>query len=170
MKLVIWFTGLSGSGKTTLGKKLFQDLRDIGKSVILLDGDELRSGMSKDLSFTQKDRTENIRRVAELAKLLLNQVDYVIVSTISPEESHRDVAKEIIGKEFFKLIYLSTPLHICIKRDPKGHYSKAHQGLIKKFTGISSRYDAPKNFNLEINTAIDNLETSLKKILSLLTF
>ena len=169
MKSVIWFTGLSGSGKTTLSKKLFTYLKAIGKSVILLDGDELRSGLSKDLDFSNKARTETIRRVAELAGLLMKQLDSVIVATISPTEEQRKLAKEIIGLEF-KLIYLSTSLQICIERDPKGHYLKARQGLIENFTGISAQYEIPTNWDLELNTAEDNLETCFKKILNLLNF
>lgn len=169
MKSVIWFTGLPGSGKTSLSKKLFTYLKAIGKSVILLDGDEVRSGLSSDLDFSNNARTENIRRVAELANLLIEQLDIVIVATISPEEKQRELAKEIIGLEF-KLIYLSTPLQICIERDPKGHYSKARQGLMQNFTGITAQYDTPTHFDLELNTAEDNLETCFKKILNLLTF
>ena len=169
MKSVIWFSGLSGSGKTTLSKKLFTYLRSIGKSVILLDGDELRSGLSKDLDFSNNARTENIRRVAELSSLLIKQLDIVIVATISPEEKQRMLAKEIIGLEF-KLIFLSTPLQVCIERDPKGHYNKACQGLIENFTGISAQYEIPKHSDLKLNTAEHNLETCLKKILNLLTF
>ena len=169
MKSVIWFTGLSGSGKTTLSKKLFTYLKAIGKSVILLDGDELRSGLSKDLDFSNNARTETIRRVAELAGLLMKQLDSVIVATISPAEEQRKLAKEIIGLEF-KLIYLSTSLQICIERDPKGHYLKARQGLIENFTGISAQYEIPTNWDLELNTAEDNLETCFKKILNLLNF
>jgi len=165
MKLVIWFTGLSGAGKTSLGKALCKHLKKNGLSVIFLDGDELRSGLSKDLGFSKNDRTENIRRVAELASLLLKQIDVVIVATISPEEKQRLLAKDIVGDDFFRLIYLSTPLEVCLLRDPKGHYSRAHQGLIKNFTGISAPYKAPKYFNLELNTASDNLNTCLKKIL-----
>ncbi|QDD07409.1 adenylyl-sulfate kinase [Candidatus Methylopumilus planktonicus] len=169
MNPVIWFTGLSGSGKTTLSKKLFTYLKTIGKSVILLDGDELRSGLSKDLDFSNNARTENVRRVAELASLLTKQVDVVIVATISPEEKQRKLAKEIIGLEF-RLIYLSTPLQICIERDPKGYYNKARQGLIENFTGISAQYEIPINCDLELNTAEDNLETCFKKILNLFNF
>ena len=169
MKQVIWFTGLSGSGKTKLSKKLFTYLKTIGKSVILLDGDELRSGLSKDLDFSNNARTENVRRVAELASLLTKQVDVVIVATISPEEKQRKLAKEIIGLEF-RLIYLSTPLQICIERDPKGYYNKARQGLIENFTGISAQYEIPINCDLELNTAEDNLETCFKKILNLFNF
>ena len=169
MKYIIWFTGLSGSGKTTLSKKLFTYLKADGKSVILLDGDELRSGLSKDLDFSNKARTENIRRVAELANLLIKQLDIVIVATISPEEKQRMLAKEIIGLEF-KLIFLSTPLQVCIKRDPKGHYNKARQGLLENFTGISAQYEIPKHSDLKLNTAEHDLETCIKKILNLLTY
>lgn len=169
MKSVIWFSGLSGSGKTTLSKKLFTYLRSIGKPVILLDGDELRSGLSKDLDFSNNARTENIRRVAELAILLTKQVDVVIVATISPEEKQRMLAKKIIGPKF-RLIFLSTPLKVCIERDPKGHYNKARQGLIENFTGISAQYEIPKHSDLELNTAEHDLETCLKKILNLLKF
>ena len=165
MKLVIWFTGLSGSGKTSLGKKLFTYLKGIDRSVVFLDGDELRSGLSKDLDFTKSDRTENIRRVAELACLLLKQVDVVIVATISPEEKQRKLAKDIIGTKFFRLIYLSTPLEVCSIRDPKGHYMRAHQGLIKRFTGISAPFDVPNYCDLELNTAKISLHVCLKKIL-----
>jgi adenylylsulfate kinase len=166
MKLVMWFTGLSGSGKTSLGKKLFTYLKANNHSVIFLDGDDLRSGLCKDLGFTKNDRTENIRRVAELACLLLKQVDIVIVATISPEEKQRNLAKNIIGDKYFRLIYLSTPLEVCKHRDPKGHYLKANQGLIKKFTGVSAPFDTPKYYNLEINTNNFSLDASLKKILT----
>jgi adenylylsulfate kinase len=169
MKYIIWFTGLSGSGKTTLSKKLFTYLKADGKSVILLDGDELRSGLSKDLDFSNKARTENIRRVAELANLLIKQLDIVIVATISPEEKQRMLAKKIIGLEF-KLIFLSTPLQVCIERDPKGHYTRARQGLIENFTGISAQYEIPKHSDLKLNTAEHDLEACLKRILNLLNF
>ena len=137
-KKIIWFTGLSGSGKTTLGIKLTQYLRSHNFSTIYLDGDELRGGLSNDLSFTDASREENIRRVAELSKLLISQVDFVIVSTISPTNILRNLAKEIIGKKLFSLVYLSTPISECMKRDPKGHYKNANLGKIKNFTGISS--------------------------------
>jgi adenylyl-sulfate kinase len=163
-KKIIWFTGLSGSGKTTLGIKLVKYLRSINYAAIYLDGDEMREGLSNDLSFTDAGREENIRRVAELSKLLIKQTNFVIVSTISPNDKLRNLAKEIIGKKLFNLIYLSTPINACIKRDPKGYYLKASQGKILNFTGISSIYKAPKVRDLEIDTSKVNQRLSLQKI------
>jgi adenylylsulfate kinase len=163
-KKIIWFTGLSGSGKTTLGIKLTQYLRSHNFSTIYLDGDELRGGLSNDLSFTDASREENIRRVAELSKLLISQVDFVIVSTISPTNILRNLAKEIIGKKLFSLVYLSTPISECMKRDPKGHYKNANLGKIKNFTGISSKYETPLKPDLVIDTSIINQSTSLLKL------
>ena len=163
-KKIIWFTGLSGSGKTTLGIKLTQYLRSHNFSTIYLDGDELRAGLSNDLSFTDASREENIRRVAELSKLLISQVDFVIVSTISPTNILRNLAKEIIGKKLFSRVYLSTPISECMKRDPKGHYKNANLGKIKNFTGISSKYETPLKPDLVIDTSIINQSTSLLKL------
>lgn len=163
-KKIIWFTGLSGSGKTTLGIKLTQYLRSHNFSTIYLDGDELRAGLSNDLSFTDASREENIRRVAELSKLLINQVDFVIVSTISPNNDLRNLAKEIIGKKLFNLVYLSTPISECMKRDPKGHYKNANLGKIKNFTGISSKYEAPLKADLVIDTSQINKGKALLKL------
>ena len=164
IKKIIWFTGLSGSGKTTLGTKLVKYLRLLNYSAIYLDGDDLREGLSNDLSFTDADRQENIRRVAELSKLLIRQTNFVIVSTISPNDKLRNLAKEIIGKRLFNLVYLSTPINECIKRDPKGHYLRARQGKILNFTGISSIYKAPKASDLEIDTSKVSQRLSLQKL------
>jgi adenylyl-sulfate kinase len=164
IKKIIWFTGLSGSGKTTLGMKLVKYLRSLNYAVIYLDGDEMREGLSSDLSFTDAGREENIRRVAELSKLLIKQMNFVVVSTISPNDKLRNLAKEIIGKKLFHLIYLSTPINTCIKRDPKGYYLKASQGKILNFTGISSIYKAPKACDLEIDTSMVNQRLSLEKL------
>jgi adenylylsulfate kinase len=163
-KKIIWFTGLSGSGKTTLSLKLSRYLRSLNFSSIYLDGDDIRAGLSNDLSFTDASREENIRRVAELAKLLIEQTDFVIVSTISPSNPLRNLAKEIVGKKLFSLVYLSTPIGECMKRDPKGHYKNANLGIIKNFTGISSKYEVPLKPDLEIDTSILNQRTSLLKL------
>jgi adenylylsulfate kinase len=160
-KKIIWFTGLSGSGKTTLGLKLTQYLKSINFSAIYLDGDELRAGLSSDLSFSEIDREENIRRVAELSKLLIKQADFVIVSTISPNSTLRNLAQRIVGKKLFGLVYLSTPIEECKKRDPKGHYKNANLGRIKDFTGISAIYEPPKNSDLELDTSKINQKRSL---------
>jgi adenylyl-sulfate kinase len=167
-KKIIWFTGLSGSGKTTLSLKLTGYLRSLNFCAIYLDGDELRAGVSNDLSFTDASREENIRRVAELAKLLIEQTDFVIVSTISPSNALRNLAKKIVGKKLFNLVYLSTPIDACIKRDPKGHYKKARQGKIKNFTGISSKYEAPTRSDLVLDTSIVNQRNSLAELKRLL--
>lgn len=163
-KKIIWFTGLSGSGKTTLGLKLTRYLRSLNFSTIYLDGDALRAGLSADLSFTNASRQENIRRVAELSKLLISQVDYIIVSTISPNNVLRNLAKQIIGKKLFSLVYLSTPIEECMKRDPKGHYKNANLGKIKNFTGISSKYEAPPKADLVIDTSLINKGNALLKL------
>ncbi len=163
-KKIIWFTGLSGSGKTTLGLKLTRYLRSLNFLTIYIDGDELRAGLCSDLSFTKDGRKENIRRVAELSKLLINQADFVIVSTISPSHFLRNLAKEIIGKKLFSLVYISTPIAECMKRDPKGHYKNANLGKIKNFTGVSSKYEAPLEPDLEIDTSILNQKNSLLKL------
>jgi adenylylsulfate kinase len=135
---------------------------------ILLDGDELRSGLNSDLKFSQKDRLENIRRIAEIAEILLKQNDYVIVATISPNNIIRNLARKIIGSNYFVLVYLSTSLSTCISRDLKGHYKKALKGKIKNFTGIGSDFTAPKTFKLKIDTSILSINDSVAKITKLI--
>lgn len=168
MKTVLWFTGLSGAGKTSLAKKLSTYLNASNLPTLFLDGDEIRNGLSSDLDFSEHGRTENIRRVAEMALLLLEQAEFIIVATISPSQHHRDLAKKIIGQDHFKLIYLSTPLNECIKRDPKGHYAKAKEGQLKTFTGISAPFDVPQHFDLELDTSLLNEEICIKKIRNLI--
>ena len=168
MKNVIWFTGLSGSGKSTLTKLLCRHLKTHNLSSVYLDGDDLRHGLSKDLGFSHRHRVENIRRIAELALLMIKQVDFVIVATISPTNDLRDIARDIIGKKNFSLIYLSTTLKVCIKRDPKGLYKKARRGIIKSFTGISSPFDSPSSYDLEIDTNQLTIKESITKISSFL--
>ncbi len=168
MKTVLWFTGLSGAGKTSLTKKLSVYLNGINRPTLYLDGDEIRKGLSSDLDFSENGRTENIRRVAQLAVLLLYQVEFVIVATISPTHHQRDLARRIIGHDRFKLIYLSTPIDECIKRDPKGYYAKAQKGLLNKFTGISAPFDVPQNFDLELDTSCLSIDVCVKKIINLI--
>ncbi len=168
MKTVLWFTGFSGAGKTSLAKKLSTYLNASNLPTLYLDGDESRTGLSSDLDFSEHGRTENIRRVAEMALLLLEQVEFVIVATISPTHHQRDLAKKIIGQDHFKLIYLSTPLNECIKRDPKGHYSRAKEGQLKAFTGISAPFDVPQHFDLELDTSLLSEEVCMEKILNLI--
>lgn len=170
VRTVIWFTGLSGAGKTTLSIKLASYLKTLNYNVTRLDGDEIRAGVSTDLSYSSEDRFENIRRIAELSKLLMYQSDYIIVSTISPSHKLRSLARKIIGRKNFILIYLSTPIEACIKRDPKGFYARAIKGGLQNFTGISSAFEVPINFDLAIDTSKTNQKSSLiilKKFLNI---
>jgi adenylylsulfate kinase len=148
---VIWLTGLSGSGKSTIANELALRLHNSGKLAYILDGDNIRSGLNSDLGFTDDDRKENIRRIAEVAKLLSDSGVIVITAFISPFIEERQRAKEIIGEDFTE-VYLSTSLEVCESRDPKGLYKKARLGQIKQFTGIDSAYESPKTPDLQIDT------------------
>lgn len=141
--LTIWLTGLSGSGKSTFAQALKQKLEDESLSCVILDGDTLRSGLCNDLGYTQKDRTENNRRIAEVAKVLNDGGIYAICAIISPMQKDRRQAKSIIGAERFKEVFLSASLGVCEKRDTKGLYAKARKGEIKSFTGVSAPYEKP---------------------------
>jgi adenylylsulfate kinase len=154
---IIWFTGLSGAGKTTLSKILKQNLVDIGLSTVVLDGDELRLGINADLGFEATDRTENIRRVAEIAKLFLNNQQIVIVATISPKVRMRELAKTIIGNEHFIEVFVNSSLETCEKRDIKGLYKKTRAGEIQNFTGISDSYEVPQDA-FEVSTETNSVE------------
>ncbi len=149
--LTIWFTGLSGAGKSVLANELEKRLVAMGKHTMTLDGDNIRLGLNKNLGFEESDRVENIRRIAEVAKLMNDAGLIVITSFISPFESDRNNAREIIGKEFIE-IYVSTPLEECEKRDVKGLYKKARRGDIPNFTGISSPYEVPRNAEITVDT------------------
>ena len=148
----LWFTGLSGSGKSTIAKLLEKTLIDNGKLCFLLDGDNIRHGLNKDLGFSPEDRKENIRRIAEVAKLMNDAGLIVLTAFISPYREDRDMARQIIGDDNFREIYVSTPLASCEERDPKGLYKKARAGLIKGFTGIDAPYEPPENPTLVIET------------------
>lgn len=165
---VIWFTGLSGSGKSTLANLLEQKLQQKGIKSYVLDGDNLRMGLNSDLNFTDEGRKENIRRVAEVAKLMADAGLVVITSFISPFIENRAIAKNIIGDEDFIEVYIKCPLDVCEKRDVKGLYSKARNGEIKHFTGIDSPYEIPTEPFITINTentdssnCVDEILTSL---------
>lgn len=150
---VIWFTGLSGSGKTTLARELEKQLFQKGFLTQVLDGDNIRSGINNNLGFTDDDRMENIRRIAEVSKLLVNSGVITINSFISPTDKIRNLAIEIIGREDFIEIFLSTPLIVCEQRDVKGLYRKARLGLIKDFTGIDSPFESPSDPDIDIDTS-----------------
>ena len=166
----LWFTGLSGSGKSTIAKLLEKTLIDNGKLCFLLDGDNIRHGLNKDLGFSPEDRKENIRRIAEVAKLMNDAGLIVLTAFISPYREDRDMARQIIGDANFREIYVSTPLASCEERDPKGLYKKARAGLIKGFTGIDAPYEPPENPALVIETETltpqDCVDAILDKLIS----
>jgi adenylyl-sulfate kinase len=166
--IMLWFTGLSGSGKSTLAIALERELYNSGILCRILDGDNIRTGINNNLGFTETDRVENIRRIAEVAKLFVDCGVVTIAAFISPTEQIRQMAADIIGKDDFFEIYVNTPLEICEERDVKGLYKKARQGEIKNFTGISAPFEAPLNPAITIDTSACSLEESvnlLKKII-----
>jgi len=162
--LTLWFTGLSGAGKTVLANALEKRLFAMGRHTALLDGDNLRHGLNKNLGFEEVDRVENIRRTAEVAKLMNDAGLIVLASFISPYESDRENAKEIIGKPF-NLIYVNTPLDVCEGRDVKGLYAKARRGEIPNFTGVTSIYETPKNTDLKIDTTDCTIDEAVDKLM-----
>jgi adenylylsulfate kinase len=161
---VIWMTGLSGSGKTTIAKALEKKLHLNNIISQLHDGDNIRVGISNNLSFSSEDRLENIRRISEISKLFLNCGIVTLNCFISPTNEIRQIAKDIIGENDFIEIYINASLKICEDRDVKGLYKKARNGEIKNFTGISATYEEPKQPNLVINTTRLSIEESVKKI------
>lgn len=164
--VVLWFTGLSGAGKTTLAKRLEEELFARNYMVQILDGDNIRSGINNNLSFSDDDRRENIRRIAEVSKLFLNCGIIAINSFISPTQEIRHLARNIIGKDDFIEVYINAPLQVCEKRDVKGLYAKARKGEIKDFTGISSPFELPEEADLEIRTDLLSIEESVQKLLA----
>ncbi len=162
--LTIWFTGLSGSGKSTLANELEKRLVAMGKHTMLLDGDNVRMGLNRNLGFEEADRAENIRRIAEVAKLMNDAGLIVLTSFISPFASDRDNARKIIGEEFVE-VYVSTPLEECEKRDVKGLYQKARRGEIPEFTGISSPYEVPQSAEITVDTSQMDVDTCIDYIL-----
>ena len=165
---VVWFTGLSGSGKSTIANILEQKLHAIGKRTYLLDGDNVRHGLNKDLGFTDTDRVENIRRVAEVSKLMVDAGLITLVSFISPFKSERQMARNLLSSDEFFEIFVNTSLEECEKRDPKGLYKKARAGELKNFTGIDSSYEEPENPDLILNTSSGNAEQLTDQIINFL--
>ena len=170
---VIWMTGLSGSGKTTIAIALEQKLRDKGYLTQVLDGDNVRTGINNNLGFSEEDRIENIRRIAEVSKLFLNCGVITINCFVSPTIAIRANAKKIIGDDNFVEVFVNTPLEICEQRDVKGLYKKARAGEIKDFTGIDAPFEVPTNPQVDVKTADLTVEEAtsqiLKHILPLIT-
>lgn len=164
---VIWFTGLSGSGKSTIANILEHKLILKNKHTYLLDGDNIRHGLNKNLGFSNVDRIENIRRIGEVAKLMVDAGLIVIVATISPYKSDRETIRKLFAKNQFFEVFISTPLSVCEKRDVKGLYKKARQGVLKNFTGISSSYEEPDNPDLIIKTEKVSAEKAANKIIKI---
>ena len=163
---MIWFTGLSGSGKSTLAIALERELYQQGILCRILDGDNIRSGINNNLGFSETDRTENIRRIAEVSKLFVDCGIVTLAAFISPTNAIRQMAARIIGEPDFLEVYVSTPIEECEKRDVKGLYAKARRGEIKDFTGISSPFEAPENPFISIDTSRQPLEESVKMLMN----
>jgi adenylylsulfate kinase len=166
---VLWFTGLSASGKSTIASKTEHRLNaDYQAHTYLLDGDAVRHGLNKDLGFSEKDRTENIRRVAEVSRILYDAGLIVLTAFISPYRADRDAARTLFSAGSFVEIFVNCPLEICSQRDPKQLYQKARAGLIPEFTGISSPYEIPSNPELVLDSNADTIETCSDKVIRFL--
>lgn len=166
--LVLWFTGLSGSGKSTLADAVEQALFKQNVKTYLLDGDNIRSGLNADLDFTEEGRTENIRRISEVAKLFVDAGNVVLTAFISPFIKDRAFAREVLEEGEFVEVFVDCPLEVCEQRDVKGLYQKAREGKIKNFTGIDSPFEAPENPELIVKTAEHSLEECVNQVVSYL--
>jgi adenylylsulfate kinase len=167
--VTVWLTGLSGAGKTTLAIELDQALVKAGRPCFMLDGDNMRAGLCRDLGFGPEDRHENIRRVAEVARLMNDAGLIVISAFISPYRSDRAMARDIVGADRFIEVYLDAPLEVCERRDPKGLYRKARRGEIPDFTGISAPYEAPTASAAVVHSAERSIDECAQQLLQLLT-
>lgn len=166
--VMIWFTGLSGSGKSTLAIAMERELQKRGLLCRILDGDNIRSGINNNLGFSEAERMENIRRIAEIGKLFVDTGIITLAAFISPNNDMREMAANIIGKQDFMEIYISTPLEECERRDVKGLYAKARKGEIKNFTGISAPFEVPAHPALSLDTSKLSVEESVNKLLELI--
>ena len=163
--VVLWFTGLSGSGKSTIANEVAYKLHQMGKLTYVLDGDNIRHGLNKDLGFSPEDRNENIRRISEVAHLFADAGVIAMTAFISPYRKYRNFCRELVGDRRFIEIYCKASLDTCEQRDPKGLYKKARAGEIKDFTGINAPYEPPENPELVIDTDEDSVEESAAKVL-----
>lgn len=163
---VLWFTGLSGSGKSTIANAIEVELFKKNRKTYLLDGDNIRHGLNKDLGFLESDRIENIRRIGEVSKLFVDSGLIVLTAFISPFKSDRQIARSLVEYDEFIEVFIDTPLEICESRDPKGLYKKARNGAIKNFTGIDSPYEIPQNPEIHIKTENKSIQECVDIILS----
>jgi len=166
--VILWFTGFSGSGKSTVAGALESALHQQGVHTYLLDGDNVRHGLCKDLGFSDADRVENIRRVGELSKLMVDAGLVVLTAFISPFQAERDMVRNLVGDGEFIEVFLDTPLDVCEQCDRKGLYKKARAGEIKHFTGIDSDYQVPVNPEIRIDTSANSLEQSVQQLVAYL--
>ena len=165
---ILWFTGLSGSGKSTIANAVELELFKRGRKTYLLDGDNVRHGLNKDLGFSEQDRIENIRRIGEVAKLFVDSGLIVLTAFISPFKSDRQIARSLVKYDEFIEVFIDTPLEVCEQRDPKGLYKKARDGAIKNFTGISSPYEAPEEPQIHIKTDEHSIEECVDIVINFL--
>ncbi len=165
---VMWFTGIPSSGKSTIAHHLEKELFDRGIRSYVLDGDNIRHSLNSNLGFTRKDRRENLRRIAEVSKLMVDSGIVVLAAFISPYKEDREYIRSIVGNEDFFEFYVKCSVEVCEKRDPKGHYKKAKAGVIKNYTGVSAPYEEPQEPNLILNTEKLDVGSSVQKILEFL--
>lgn len=166
--IMIWFTGLSGSGKSTVAMGVERELHAQGILCRILDGDNVRAGINNNLGFSAEDRIENIRRIAEIGKLFVQTGVVTLACFVSPTNDIRQMAREIVGKEDFLEVYISTPIEECERRDVKGLYARARKGEVKNFTGISAPFEAPVSADIDIDTSKIPLEESVRTLIELI--
>jgi adenylylsulfate kinase len=163
---ILWFTGFSGSGKSTIANAVEHRLAELKQHTYLLDGDNVRHGLNKDLGFTDEDRIENIRRIGEVAKLFVDSGLIVVTAFISPFRAERQLVRDLVDEGEFFEVYMSTPLETCEERDPKGLYKKAREGKIKNFTGIDSDYEPPENPEVILDTSSMTVDECVDRVIS----
>ena len=167
--ILLWFTGLSGSGKSTVASALEKRLHGMGKLTYLLDGDNIRHGLNSDLGFSEEDRIENIRRIGEISKLMVDAGIITISTFISPFREDREKVRKLLGKKFIEIL-IDCPLEVCEQRYPKGIYKKARNGEIKNFTGIDSPYEKPENPEITVSTHLNSLDECVDEIIKYLNY
>lgn len=165
---VIWFTGLPSSGKSTIAHQLEKSLFDRGIRAYVLDGDNIRHGINSNLAFSREDRRENLRRIAELSRLMVDAGIMVLAAFVSPYAKDRGFIREIIGEDDFFEVFVRCSPDVCETRDPKGNYKKARQGIIKNYTGVSAPYEEPENPDIVLNTEEQDVDTSVQQVLEFL--